>query len=346
MKRAFIVTTFVGTLALDERNKVIGFRLLGDEREAAEKILRSASELIEEERELIEELKERGYSAVKGDKEREDFVKKNLFQIAKELKVAKNLSEFNSLVSKIGIEIAKLQIKKAVKKDDVVLHVNNAIEEIDKMINIFVERLRDWYSLHFPELERSIKDHEKFVKLVATHGGRKNFEDTEYDELARKSMGAEFRAEDIKAIQRFSQNILSLFNLRKNMAKYLESMLKALAPNMTEIAGTMLAAKLITRAGSLEKLAKMPSSKIQLMGSEKALFRYLRGKGRSPKHGLIFIHPYIQNAPKKLRGKIARALASKLSIAAKLDYFSKEYKADKLKEELKERVKEILSGGK
>lgn len=346
MKKAFLVTTFIGTLALDGKNKVIGFRLLGDEREAAEKILRSASELIEEEKELIKELKERGYSPIKGDKEKEEFVKKNLFEIAKELKVVKDLAEFNSLISKIGVEIAKLQIKKAVKKDDIVLHVNNAIEEIDKMINIFVERLRDWYSLHFPELERSIKDHEKFVKLIATYGERKNFENTEYEELAKKSMGTEFHAEDIKIIKNFSQRILSLFNLRKSLVKYLEDTLKDLAPNMTEIAGVILTAKLIARAGSLEKLAKMPSSKIQLIGSEKALFRYLRGKGKSPKHGLIFIHPYIQNAPRKFRGKIARALASKLSIAAKLDYFSKEYKADKLKRELKERVKEILSGGK
>ena len=345
MKKAFVITTFIGTLAINDGNKVVGFRLIG-EKEIPEKLLRAKEELIEEEKELMEELKKEGFEVIKGNEEKENFVKENLFEIAKELKVVKDRIEFNSLISRIGAEIARLNIKKAIRKDDLILHANNAIEELDKVINVFIERLRDWYSLHFPELEKAIKDHEKFVKLVANYGDRKNFENTEFEDLAKKSMGADFSLTDLKIIKLFSQNILNLFSLRKKLSSYLEKTLKEIAPNLTEIAGPTLAAKLIAKAGSLEKLAKLPSSTIQLIGSEKALFRFLRGKGKSPKHGIIFVHPLIQNAPKKLRGKIARVLASKLSIAAKLDYFSKEYRADKLKKELEERIKEIFGGKK
>ena len=345
MKKAFVITTFIGTLAINDGNKVVGFRLIG-EKEIPEKLLRAKEELIEEEKELMEELKKEGFEVIKGNEEKENWVKENLFEIAKELKVVKDRIEFNSLISRIGAEIARLSIKKAIKKDDLILHANNAIEELDKVINVFIERLRDWYSLHFPELEKAIKDHEKFVKLVVNYGDRKNFENTEFEDLAKKSMGADFSLADLKIIKLFSQNILNLFSLRKKLSSYLEKTLKEIAPNLTEIAGPTLAAKLIAKAGSLEKLAKLPSSTIQLIGSEKALFRFLRGKGKSPKHGIIFVHPLIQNAPKKLRGKIARVLASKLSIAAKLDYFSKEYRADKLKKELEERIKEIFGGKK
>jgi nucleolar protein 56 len=156
-------------------------------------------------------------------------------------------------------------------------------------------------------------------------------------------MGADLDEEDVKAIQEFASRIIDLYQLRKNIEKYIDNVLKEIAPNMREIAGPILTAKLIAKAGGLDKLARMPSSTIQLIGAEKALFRHLHGRGNSPRFGYIFMHSLIQNAPERLKGRIARVLSSKLSIAVKMDYYSKEYKADKLKDELKERVKEILS---
>jgi len=85
----------------------------------------------------------------------------------------------------------------------------------------------------------------------------------------------------------------------------------------------------------------MPSSTIQLLGAEKALFRHLHGHGKSPKHGIISTHPLVQNAPKELKGKVARLLASKLSIAAKLDNYSKKNQSERLKRELQEKIKEL-----
>ena len=336
---AYLVTTPIGVIAVSE-GKAIKFKPFLDEKEAARKFLESREKLIEEEKELKEELERMGYEVLKG---KEEFVMENLPNIAIEFKLVKNENEFNKLYARACIEIAKLEIRNAIKREDIILHANNALDELNRTINLFVERLRDWYSLHFPELERSIKDHEKFVKLVAEFCERGKFEGSEFEELAKESVGADFSADDIEMVKSYAQLIISFFKLRKQLEKYLEKNLRKIAPNLTEIAGPTLAAKLIAKAGSLEKLAKMPSSTIQLIGSEKALFRFLRGKGKSPKHGLIFIHPLIQNAPKKLRGKVARALASKLSMAVKLDYFSKEYKADELKKELNERVREILS---
>jgi nucleolar protein 56 len=156
-------------------------------------------------------------------------------------------------------------------------------------------------------------------------------------------MGADFSEEEIKTIQAIATEILGFYKLRDNLSEKLEKILKEVAPNFTELAGTMLSAKLIAKAGGLEKLAKMPSSSIQLMGAEKSLFRFLHGKGKSPRFGLIYNHPFVLNAPEKLKGKVARILASKLSIAAKLDFYSKEYKGDKLKKDLEEKIKKALS---
>ena len=219
-----------------------------------------------------------------------------------------------------------------------------AIEEIDKMINVFVERLREWYGLHFPELERGIENHKKFAEIVSKYGRRENMR--EWEKLAKDSIGVEISKEDEEILKKYASHILGLFSLRESLEKYLEKLLKDVAPNLQAVAGTTLAARLINKAGGLEKLAKMASSTIQLIGAEKALFRYLRGKGKSPKHGIIFTHPYVMKAPRKLRGKIARALASKLSMAAKMDFYTKEFRGDVLKKELEKKVREILEKGK
>jgi len=351
--RAYIVTTLIGCFALDENNKVISFKpFQKDVEKIVEKI--KAKDLIEEEKELIEELKEKGFKdfifsiqreGVNFEKgsSAENFVRENLAKLALQFNFVKSESELNNFLTKVGIELTKEKIRKSIEKDKLVIHAVNAIDEINKCINIFVERLREWYSLHFPEMDKIVKDHEKFAKIVSEFGKRERIEVKDLKEFAKKSMGRDFEEEDIKAIQAFSSSILALYSLRERMEKYLEKIVKEIAPNTTALAGPILAAKLIAKAGSLEKLAKSTSSTIQLIGSEKALFRYLHGKGKLPKHGLIFMSPYVQKAPEKYRGKVARALASKLSMAAKIDFYSKEDRSEKLKKELEERIKEILT---
>lgn len=273
----------------------------------------------------------------------EEYIRENLRKIAIEKKFVKDQVEFNQLLTKVNIELTKVKIKRAIERDSLILQANGAVDELDKSINIFVERLREWYSLHFPEMDRIVDNHEKFARLIEKFGTREKIDDPELKPFIEKSMGADFIEEDIKTIQLFASKILELYKLRADISKYLEKLLKELAPNFTELAGNMLASKLISKAGGLEKLARMPSSTVQLLGSEKALFRYLHGQGKSPRFGLLYNHQMIQNAPEHLKGRIARVLASKLSIAAKMDQYAKEYRGDKLKRELQERVKEILS---
>jgi nucleolar protein 56 len=353
--KAYIVTTFIGCFGLDEENRIISFVFFPkDINKIAEKLVASETEIIEEEKKVKEELLKKGFTefifsikkeGVKSEpgSKAENFVKENLRKMALEKGFIKDETEFNQFLSKVGAEITRLKIKKALGKDKIVVHVNGAIEELDKTINIFVERIREWYSLHFPEMERIVKSHERFLKLIKDFGLRKKIKEKDLLELKDKSIGMDLSENDIRPIQEFASLILNLYELREKLSKYLEKVLKEVAPNFSEIATPTLAAKLISKAGSLEKLAKMPSSTIQLLGAEKSLFRFLHGKGKSPKYGLIFQHPYVQRAPLKLRGKVARHLAAKLSMAIKIDFYSKEYKAEKLKKDLEEEIKKIIS---
>jgi len=353
--RAYIFTTFIGSFGIDEKNKIISFKPFPkDPEKIAEKLRLSELEIIEEEKQVQNELWKEDYKefvfsvrkpgvrhAEPGNKA-EQFVRENLRKLAMEKRFVKDQVEFNQFLTKVNLELTKVKIKKAIERDRLVIQLNGTIEEIDKAVNILIERLREFYGLHFPEMDRIILDHEKYARIVEKFGTRQNIEDPELNLFKEKSMGIDLTEEDVKAIRSLATQILSLYKLRENLSKYLEKILREVAPNFAEIAGPMLAAKLIAKAGGLEKLAKMPSSTVQLIGAEKALFRFLHGKGRSPRFGLLFSHSMIQNAPDKLKGRIARALAAKLSIAAKMDYYSKEYRADKLKQELQERVKEIL----
>jgi nucleolar protein 56 len=354
--RAYLVTTFIGCFGLNDKNEIISFRPFPkDPVKIAKKLKISEEKLIEEEKGVIQELREKGYKEfvfprkkkgvehVEKENKATNFIKQNLRKLAIKYKFVKDQIEFNQLLAKISVELARVEIKKAISKDKLVIQTIRALEEIEKTINVFAERIREWYSLHFPEMDRAIKNHEKFVKIVEKFGLRGKIKDPELSQITERSMGADFKEEDIRPIQIFARKILELYELRKQLTKYLEKTVKEIAPNFSELAGPILAAKLISRAGSIEKLARMSSSSLQLLGAEKALFRYLHGRGKPPKHGLIFAHPLIQRAPSKKRGKIARILASKLSMAIKIDFFSGEYKADKLKAELEERIKEALS---
>lgn len=348
--RAYIITTFIGVFGVCEDNRIIYFEPFPKNPEViAKKLKISESEMIEEERKVQLELQKNGYDVIfpreiKGIERlevenKERLVRENLRKLAIEYNFVKNQTELNHFLTKVNIEVTKAKIKKAIGKDSFAIQIIKIVEEMNKMINVFSERLREFYSLHFPELDREIEDHEKYVKIVEKYGSRGKIEDSDIKKLAEKSMGVEFGEEEIKTVKAIAAEILNLYKLRENLTRQLEKILKEVAPNFTELAGPILSAKFIAKAGGLEKLAKMPSSAIQLLGAEKSLFRFLRGKGKSPRFGLLFNHPLVFKAPEKLKGKIARIVASKLSIAAKLDFYSKEYKGDELKKEMEEKIK-------
>jgi nucleolar protein 56 len=339
--KARIMTTFIGCFGADEKGNILHYiKFPKTPSLVADKIHASKLGKIQEEIDLEKKLRKKGFKDI--TKSDIGSVKGNLRNLAIEKKFVKNQTELNRFISKVNIELAKRGIKKAMGRDNLIIQVNGAIEELEKSINILVERLREWYGLHFPEMDRIVEKHENYAQIISKFGSRKNIEHPELSHFREKSMGADLKKLDVAIIQDFAKNILSLYALHKELSKYLDSLLSEVAPNTKEVAGPVLAAKLISISGGLEKLARMPSSTIQLLGAEKALFRHLHGKGRSPKHGVIIMHPYVQKAPIKHKGKIARLISSKLSIAAKMDFYSNTNKANELKKDLESRVKEVL----
>jgi nucleolar protein 56 len=183
-----------------------------------------------------------------------------------------------------------------------------------------------------------VQSHEKFAELVLQ--GRK--EDlSEFRKLAESSAGMDFTDEDIGQMQELGQVVIKLFGAKKSLTKYVETKATEAMPNFSAVAGPLLGARLLSVAGGLDRLAMMPSSTIQLLGAEKALFRHLKGEGKAPKYGILFGHPLIQQAPKEQKGKVARLLAAKLSMASRIDKFSGKDQGESMRKELEESVRNI-----
>jgi nucleolar protein 56 len=245
-------------------------------------------------------------------------------------------------VRKRALEKIRKQLKeKKAKRDTLIVKSMDTLDALNKTINMLYEKLGNWYSLYFPELWREIDDLEKYVRMIAEYGFKEEYPGR-YRKLAEKSIGADFEKDDVEEMIELAKTIHKLIKYRNSLEKYVKELVKKVAPNLAEVCGEKLAARLISEAGSLEKLAEFPASTVQVLGAEKALFAHLTKKVPPPKHGVIFQHPLVRKAPKKLRGKISRKLANKINLAAKLDYFGGENKGKELREELEKEVKSIL----
>jgi nucleolar protein 56 len=154
-------------------------------------------------------------------------------------------------------------------------------------------------------------------------------------------MGADLPDQDMMMIQGLAGQYMELQGFRERLEKYLDELMQEIAPNLRGLIGPMIGARLIALAGGLDKLARLPASTIQVLGAEQALFRALKTGAKPPKHGVIFQYTSIHSAPWWQRGKIARTLAGKIAIAARIDLFSGEYIADQLKQNVQSRIGEI-----
>ncbi len=238
-----------------------------------------------------------------------------------------------------NVTITKADLKASVGDDLLIIHAIDSIDALNKAINTIVKRLREWYELYNPEFSRSAPDHQKFVEAIIT---------TEKDKLlgqigltADITMGADLKKEDVAPIMDMAGRANELYQLKKREEEYLEGKMKEVSPNVTSVAGYLIGAKLIAFAGSTKRLAELPSSTIQLLGAEKALFRHITRKSLPPKYGVLHEHPLISRARKEDHGKVARLIADKLSIAAKVDYFKGEYVGEKLREDMEKRLRSL-----
>jgi len=264
------------------------------------------------------------------------------------------MDKVEQLRSKL-IKKTKLRVReKYTGRDTHIIRAINVLEDIDSVSNLLFEDVREWYSIHFPELEKMIKGNETYLHLVAKLCGRKEFTEENILEIyenkeqakkiakkAKNSIGSELKDKDSLRIRQLADKTLALKKQRNALASYIESEMNEQMLNFSTVAGPLLGARLLNATGSLKRLALLPSSTIQIIGAEKALFKHLKTGSKPPKHGLIFHNPMVRKTSKKNRGKMARALANKLSIAAREDYFGKQDISKKLLNDLDKRMKEL-----
>lgn len=244
------------------------------------------------------------------------------------------LKQYKERIRTRDISFTKKRVKDSVKEYSFIIQAINNIEEINRAANMLVKRLREWYELYLPEFSRGLESHEKFVDLILKRNKEKLLQEINLE--AKNSMGADISFTDLKPIMNLAENIKKLYELRDKHEQYLDALMKEFCPNVHAVAGTLVAAKLIAHAGSLMGLAKLPASTVQLLGAEKALFRHLKTGSRPPKYGVIFQHPLMNKIKKDERGKAARMLADKITIAARVDAFKGKFIGDKLKKEVEE----------
>ncbi len=242
------------------------------------------------------------------------------------------------LMHQVMVELAKLRTREPVAKDGCVMQAIRAIDDLIETINLMSERLHEWYGLYFPELADHAHE-EKYASLISEHGDRETIK----RELALdvESVGHEMSEEQIKPVRDFACQLMELYRRKGELESYLANTVEEVASNLTYLLTPNLAARLISLAGGLRRLASLPSSTVQLLGAEKAMFLHLKEHKRPPKHGIIFQHPMIHRAAPWQRGKIARTLASKISIAAKVDHWGGDFLGDRLKEQMEARVEEV-----
>merc|ERR1719357_2051409 len=217
------------------------------------------------------------------------------------------------------------------KIDTMIVQAVSLLDDLDKELNNYVMRCREWYGWHFPEMGKIVTDNLAFVRTVQVMGLRTNAATTDLSEVlpeeieekvkeaAEISMGTEISEQDITNISHLCEQVIEITEYRAQLYDYLKSRMMAIAPNLTVLVGELVGARLIAHAGSLMNLAKHPASTVQILGAEKALFKALKTKHDTPKYGLIYHAQIVGQSATALKGKVSRMLAAKASLACRVD---------------------------
>jgi len=352
--KVFVATSIIGVFAFDEKGTMVHYNLFPPRPELIAERLEKVKngDLIPEEETLLNDLIKSGYKQVAWDK-KIDFpgitcmyepdnlgaktLQRDFRRLALDLRWVESQQELNQLMTTVNIMLTKKELRKP-KKDRILMHAVGVVDELDRTINTLSERMREWYGLYYPEATRLINTHDQLARIICEEGEREKIKHKNLEKYSKISAGMPFSDSDLKAVQEYSGTILQLSKAREYVAEYIRTESKDIMPNLAAVAGPLIACRLVALAGSMEKLAKMSSSTIQLLGAEKALFRHLRGEGRAPKFGVIFAHPSVQNAPRDERGKVARVLAAKLTMAARADFYTGKNISDQLLKDMKSKV--------
>jgi len=283
-------------------------------------------------------------------------------------KFLKDLSEADLTKAQLGLahSYSRSRVQHDINRQDKsIIQAIALVDQLDKNINTFCMRLKEWFSWHFPELARIASDNHTYVRLVNAIKSRDLLDESLLEKLeeitldaekaqqildaSNASMGQELTEIDQTNILSFTERVLRQIEYRESLGQYLATRMHAVAPNLSAIIGEIVGARLIAHAGSLINLSKYPASTIQILGAEKALFRALKEGGNTPKYGIIFHSSFIGRAGTKNKGRISRFLANKCAIASRIDQFSIQPN-DKfglaMKEQVEERLKFLSTGEK
>lgn len=309
----YMATKWFGVFLYDEKGIKDKILFPKDADEIADRLYKiSKNELLEE------EIKFERYEPIVWEKRLFGIGKDGKFR---EIKI--NAEKFGYGKNLLREACIRLSIKKIEeeqrRRERRIVEAVNAIEDINKVINILLERVRSWYEyFSFDEDIDGIFDLE--------------------------IGGEEIDKEEEKNLKNIAKVVQSLNSARDDLENYIKMAMEEISPNLAQLAGHSIASKLVAKAGGIDKLAKMPAGSVQLLGAERALFRHLKDSTPPPKHGIIFQHEMINRAPKEKRGRIARMMASKILIAARADAFTGNTIGEKLKKEMEEEYKRILGG--
>ncbi|DAZ97214.1 TPA: hypothetical protein N0F65_003845 [Lagenidium giganteum] len=240
--------------------------------------------------------------------------------------------DLKSMTLGLSHSLSRYKLKfSADKVDTMIVQAIGLLDELDKEINTYSMRVREWFGWHFPEMGKIVTDNLQYAKCVLKMGVRSNIKDLDFSdiltedveasmrEVCEVSMGTDISTEDVTNIASLCEQVISLTEYRAQLFDYLKNRMNAIAPNLTVMVGELVGARLIAHAGSLMNLAKHPASTVQILGAEKALFRALKTKHDTPKYGLIYHASLIGQTAPKFKGKISRVLAAKTALAVRVD---------------------------
>jgi nucleolar protein 56 len=283
---------------------------------------------------LLRLLKKRSIEAEMMEPNKIETIQSSKLRVLIDSGFAKDENDARGKLRDFAMQLSSSKVTEVSESPDLhIIQAINMLDETDKIANLLSSRLREWYGLHFPELDNLIDTITGYSKIVLA-GRREDLTQQTYLDagfpeekaemlslLQGKSRGGQLSNENLAIVQSLAKQILQLFELRNTLEKHIETQMIAIAPNISGILGTSVGARILARAGSLKRLASMPASTIQVLGAEKALFRSLKTGAQPPKHGLLFQHSLVHAAPRWQRGKIARAIAAKAALAARVDVY-------------------------
>lgn len=350
------ITYFIGGfLAFSEDKELIKTKPFPKEEIVSRLISLENKELLKEEIEIIEELSEdfdaifiesNKRSSDYGDFENVEIKTPNLGGEALRENLDSHLADFdisNEEFIDVYRKLSLFKMKELSKSEDKhLIQAINSIDDIDEAISKLIERIREWYALYFPEMDL-IHNNETYVKLISENKTKSKIIEAKPDAFlidVDEFDDDDIDMEDLEIINDYANSIYGLQKTRKNIEKYIDMKMESIAPNLKALVGATLGAKLISHAGGIKRLSTYPSSTVQIMGAEKALFRHLKSGDRPPKYGLIYQHPKVRGSKWWNRGKIARALASRISLATRKDVYTKDINPD-IYDEFIAKVEEI-----